>query len=880
MSRNWSNPPQWPQRLLKWLCSEEHFEILQGDLFELYEYRLLKKGKAKAKLHFIKDTLDMIRPFALKRKKKRKLNQTDMFKNYFKISFRNMLRHKIYASINIAGLSVGITCFLLIFLYLQDELGYDTYHENANDIYRVVIPNYDADGETSRVFDYGSLRTGEILRNDFPQIESVVRFNPFNFPVVRYEEKQFEELYFNLVEPSIFDIFTFNFIEGEAKDALVDPFVVVITKSTAEKYFGKEKALGKTLKVTDGEEFLFKVTGVIEDFPEQSHMDYNFLGSWATFESMVDMSQRTNYYGNYNYPTYIKLSKDADIENLSAQMPALIDKYIDNIQGDEASSRLGIVFQKLTDIYLKGTPGTAGTNRMFYLYLFSAIGLMVLLIGCINYMNLATAKYANRLKEIGVRKVMGAGSSSISQQFLVESISYTLISLVLSIGLALLVLPSLNDFTEKSLSINPASNIELYVFLIGIALFVGLLAGSYPAFFMARFKTVSALKNGKLNIKNRSLFRTSMVVFQFVITISLILGVIVVDRQLNFIRNQDPGFERDRVVTFSASPAITEQSEIFKARLAKNPNVIKTALSTRVPTGRLADSMDAVTMDNDTRTNVDFRLPFIRVDHDYFDLYDIELLAGDPLQAMVLPDSTQDFIINESAVKRLGWSSPEEALDKRMGYGFLSGFIKGVVKDFHFESLHSPIQPMIFYNTPRNKYVVSVKISGNSIPETLRFLEEVYTEYNPDRTFDASFLDDDFNRQYEGEEQLSEISKIFSFLAIFIACIGLLGLVSFTLEQKAKEISIRKVLGASVSGILLMINRGYALIILIAFCIAVPVSIYALQEWLGSFAYHINIGIGIITVAGFITITLAVVTICSQAIRFATANPVKWLRNE
>lgn len=880
MSRNWSNPPQWPQRLLKWLCSEEHFEILQGDLLELYEHRLKNKGKRKAHLHFIKDTFDMVRPFALKRKKKQKLNQTDMFKNYFKISFRNMLRHKVYASINIAGLSVGITCFLLIFLYMQDELSYDKYHNDAEDIYRVVIPNYDADGELSAVFDYGSLRTGEMLRNDFPQIESVVRFNPFNFPVVAYEDKRFEEAYFNLVEPSIFDIFTFKWIEGQAKDALADPFVVVITRSTAEKYFGKEKALGKTLKVTDGGEFLFKVTGVIEDFPEQSHMGYNFLGSWATYESMVDLSRRTQYYGNYNFPTYIKLSKGASIEDLSVQTPALIDKYVDNIQGDQASKRLGLIFQKLTDIHLQGTPGATGTKRVFYLYLFSAIGLMVLLIGCINYMNLATAKYANRLKEIGVRKFMGAGSKSISQQFLVESISYTLISLVLSIGLAFLVLPSLNSLTEKSMSIDFSSNVNLYLFLIGLAVFVGLLAGSYPAIFMSRFKTVSALQSGKLNIKSRSLFRTSMVVFQFVITISLVIGVIVVDRQLSFIRNQDPGFDRELVVTFSANGDMNTQAQVFKSRLAANPNILQTTFSTRVPTGRLADSMDAAFLDDDTPTNVDFRLPFIRIDDEFLDLYNINIVAGSNFQKTIPSDSNQVFIINEAAVKRLGWSSTEEAIDKRIQYGSMKGFVKGIVEDFHFESFHSPIQPMIFYNSQRNKRIASVKIARENIPETMSFLEENFKVYNADRDFDGSFLDDDFNRQYEAEEQLSELSKIFSFLAIFIACIGLLGLVSFTLEQKAKEISIRKVLGASVSGILLMVNRSYAVIILIAFFIAVPLSIYALQQWLGSFAYHINIGVGIITAAGIITICLAVITICSQAIRFATANPVKWLRNE
>lgn len=867
--------------MLEWLCAEEHLDMILGDLEELYQLRLEQKGRVRARLHFIIDAFDMLRPFALKRPKgKHKLKSTIMFRNYFKISFRNMLRHKVYALINLVGLSIGITCFMLIFLYIQDELSYDKYHADADDIYRVVIPTYNSDGELGEVFGNASFRTAELLRGNFPQIESVVRFNPYNFPVIEYEDKRFEEGFFNLVEPSIFDIFSFEWIEGQASGALDEPFSVVITQSTAEKYFGTERALGKTLKIIDGGDFLFKVTGVVKDFPEQSHMNYNFLGSWATVAAWEDVSGRTYYFGNYNYPTYIKLADDAKIENVESQIPALIDQYVAEFQGIKASKRYGMIFQPLTEIRLKGTPLTDGAKRIFYVNLFFAIGLMVLLIACINYMNLATAKYANRLKEIGVRKVMGAGSGGIAQQFLVESLVYTLISLCLSVVFAVLSLPYLNSFADKSLKMDFFSNVSLYVFLLAMAVFVGLMAGSYPAFFMSRFKTINALRNGKLNIGKRSLFRTSMVVFQFILTTCLIVGVIVVDKQLNFIRDKDPGFDKEMVVTFSANSNMNEQREIVKNKLLSNPKVLKASFSTRVPTGRLADSQDAAFLDPDGVKDITFRLPYIRIDDDFLDLYGIELLTGKEFQTTIPADSNQSFLINETAVKKLGFSSPEEALDRRLQYGSMRGFITGVVKDFHFESFHSPIEPMIFYNSPEMQWTVSVKIAKENTSGTLSFLEDSYKVYNPDRSFDSSFLIDSFDRQYEPENQMSRVSKVFSTLAIFIACIGLMGLVSYTLELRAKEISVRKVLGATILSILLMINKSYSKTILIAFFAALPLSVYALQNWLDSFAYHIDIGAGIITLAGLVTFAIAVITICSQAMRFAKSNPVKWLRSE
>jgi len=834
----------------------------------------------KAKLHFIKDTFDMLRPFALKRKKKRKLNQTAMLKNYFKISFRNMLRHKAYAGINIAGLSIGIACFLLIFTYVQDELSYDRYHEHADEIYKVVVERYNKTGEVARVFGYASPMHGKVLREDFSQVVNAVRFDQWNFPIIRFGDKQFNENFFNYVEPSIFDIFSFKFLEGSQQGALVDPFTVVITQSTAKKYFGDDPALGKIIQYEDnGNKRDFQIVGVIEDFPEHSSMSYNFLASWSSVDNGENPRAFNDYYGNYNYATYIRLEKNASVDDLKAQMPAMLDKYIEDIDSFQPSSMIGIRFQKLTDIHLDSTAGAGGTSNAYYVRLFSIIGILVLVIACINYMNLATAKYTTRQKEIGVRKVLGAGRKSISHQFLTESSCYALIALILGYGVALLTLPFVNEFAGKNISLNPIENVTLLLFIIGIIFFVGILAGSYPAAFMSRLKATSALKGGKMKGGSKSLFRSSLVVFQFIITIALIIGVVVVERQINFIHTKDPGFNREHLVNYWASPSMNDQLEIVKTELLANPNIKSAATSTRIPTSRLGDALSAKTFQESSGQVVDFRLPFIRVDQDFLEVYDIPLIAGKGFTEM-LSDSTQRFLLNRTAAEKLGWSSPEEAIGERIEYGWYDGFVTGVVEDFHFESMHSTIQPMIMMNDRRGKRQMTVKINGSNIPATIKFMEEQFKRYNPDRNFNPVFVDQLFDNQYRGEQKLSEISRIFSLIAIAIACMGLLGLVSYAMEQRAKEISVRKVLGASAQNILIMINKGYAITLLIAFVIAVPISFYFLNQWLNSFAYHIDLSLGLFMLSGILTAGLAVITISSQSLKFAFGNPIKWLRNE
>ena len=876
-----TSPPKWASRLIEWLCAEEHQDILLGDLYELYEIRLSQGSRFRARLQYIKDALDMLRPFALKkRKSKLKNNRKAMFKNYFKISYRNMLRYKAYAGINIAGLSIGIACFLLIFAYVQDELSYDRYHEHANEIYRVVVDRYNQDGEVARVFGYVSPMHGKVLREDFGQVVTSVRFDQWNFPVIKYEDKQFNENFFNYVEPTIFDVFSFNFLEGSSQNALTEPNTVIITETTSKKYFGNESAMGEIIKYEEnGQSRDFQVIGVIKDFPEHSHMSYNFLASWSTIDNGENPRAFNDYYGNYNYATYIRIQKNSKIGDLMAQMPAMLDKYIDDIDSFVPSTMIGLRFQKLTDIHLDSTAGAGGTSNAYYVKLFSVIGILVLVIACINYMNLATAKYASRQKEIGVRKVMGAGRHSISSQFLAESTFYAVVALLLGYGLALLSMSFVNDFSGKQLSLNPLQDSTFLMFILGIIVFVGLLAGSYPAAFMAKMNATTALRGGKSKGGRRPLMRTGLVVFQFAITIALIMGVITVEKQIDFIHTKDPGFNREHLVNYWASPNINAQLDLVKNELLSNPNIIAATTSTRIPTSRLGDALSTKTFNEGAGEVANFRLPFIRIDEDFLEVYDIDLITGSGF-VEPLSDSTQRFLLNRTAVEKLGWSSPEEAVGQRIEYGWYDGFVLGVVEDFHFESMHSAIQPMIMMNDARSKRQMTVRISGNNIPVTISFIEEQFKRYNPDRNFNPVFVDQLFDNQYKGEQKLSEISKVFSLIAIAIASMGLLGLVSYSMERRAKEISVRKVLGASVNNILIMVNKGYALTMLIAFLIAVPVSYYFLNDWLNSFAYHIDLGVGLFITSGLVAATLAIVTICSQSLKFAMSNPVKWLRNE
>ena len=872
-------PPRWPQKILGWLCDERHIDIFLGDLQELYLDRLPQLGPFWAKWYYVRDTFDLLRPFALK-KKVFFSNHRHMYGNYFKIAVRNLLKHKIYAGINLLGLSVGIACFILIFLYVKYQTGFDRYHEYADTIYRVTVEDYNPGKTINTVFSAASPMHGKVLRDDYPQVEASVRFNPWNFPVIKYGDRLFDEPFFNYVEPSIFDVFTFSFLEGQALGALDHPNQLVITRSTAKKYFGDEPALGKVLNVTDaGAEMDFTISGVIEDFPAQSHMDYHFLASWITYQQRAPSRELNDYYGNYNYPTYFRISPESNIDALQAQMPDMLEKYIDQIDGQSPSEKVGLVFQKLTDIHLTGRAGSTEMNPRYLVFLFSIIGLFILIIACINYINLALAKYIQRGREVGVRKVMGAQRNQVSRQFLIESFCYVILATAIAMFMARGALPWVNNFCDQELTLNPFINRPLLLILASLIIGVAVLAGAYPAFLMARLNPIQALNDLPVkSAKNR--WSSALVVFQFTLSAALIAGVFIIERQISYVRSLEVGFDRQSVVKFWASPTILDKLETFKSELLSNPNIQKVAVSSRVPTGRLGDALDARIVRDDSEEIVQFRLPFIRADRDYFDVYKLGLSAGSYFGPKVASDTMAQLMINETAAKRLGWQTPSDAVGNPMSYGWYRGHIVGVLKDFHFESLHAAIQPMIFLHNETFVRNMSVRIADGSVSSTMQFLQEKFKAYNPDRTFNPSFVDDLYNAQYAREDLLSQITGIFSGIAMLIACLGLLGLVAFTVERRAKEISIRKVLGASVPNILVMISRKYFQLLLIALVFAIPGVWYFMHDWLSNFAYRISLGVGPFILVALSILMIALFTVWAQSLKFVLANPIHWLRDD
>lgn len=883
MKQQEHQPPKWADRLLEWFCKEEHLEILQGDLYELFQYRLEKYGQRKANLHYIKDVVDLMRPFAIKKLSNHLTNSTVMYRNYFKIGFRNLLKNKGFSLINISGLAIGLGCFILIALYVVDELSYDRFHKNASSIYRVTVQELGTDREIVERYSFTSPMHGVILKQDFPEVEEAVRFYPWNFPVISYKDKKFQENDFVFAEQSMFDVFTFEFLEGNPQAALKEPNTVVITKTIAQKLFGNEPALGKSMEYQgyDGTELLLEVTGVVRDFPEQSHFAPTYVGSFASLEQTFPPEDLNDYFGNYNFPTYIKVGADANAQDLQAKMPALLDNYIDNIQGQKASAKINLYLQPLTDIHLGiGVPGGIGsTGSIAYIYLFSAIGLLILIIACFNYINLTTAKYANRLKEIGVRKVLGAVKGHISTQFLCESLLVAVIALGLGYGLARFCLPYVNEFTNKQLSLSPEQNWLVLPFLLLLAIIVGLFAGTYPAVFMARYRPIKALQNIKSRQSFHAYFRSGLVVFQFAVTIALLFGVGVIDQQIRFINGKDLGYDREQIISFYSTDSIANHMETFKSQLRQNPEVLEVTASSRIPTETLGDVYAAAIFKEGQIEPLNLRIPFVRIDEDYFPTYGVDLAAGRNFSQEFRADNA-GFILNQSAVETIGWESSKKAIGQQFKYGNITGQVIGVVNDFNFESIHQAIEPLVFVNDTRFRRRISAKIAANNVPATIRHIESVYETFETERDFAYTFLDDAYAAMYESEQRLSQISKVFSILAILIACLGLIGLISFTAEQKAKEISIRKVLGAPVSSILLLLNKQYLHLIAIAFLIAIPTTWYFLQDWLNEFAYRINISIRQMVVAGLLALFLALLTVSYQSLKAAFANPVENLRDE
>lgn len=809
-----------------------------------------------------------------------------MLKNYFKIALRNIRKNPGYSFINIFGLALGMGVSILILLYVQYELSYDAYHENSDRIVRVSRQWFNQNGETNLHLGHVAPPFGPLLEEDFDNtIQETVRFLQVN-PLIKYGDKSFVEDRFFFADPEVFEIFSWKMLKGDPATALTFPDGIVLTESTAEKYFGEEDPMGKSLELEfQGTQMLFQVKGIVQNVPSNSHFHFDFL---ASMEPVVQfyggLEQMMQNYGSNNFATYLLLPEGYDYKNLQVQIPDFINRHLTSFGGPdrEPSDVTMLKLWPLTDIHLHSNLDSEieANGNIEYVYLYTAIALFILLIACINFMNLSTARSSKRAVEVGLRKVVGADRNSLVRQFIGESMILAVLGLMGAVLLVYLVLPYFNAFLNSALSFNVFEHWSQLLGLVAVVFFVGVVAGSYPAFFLSGFQPAHVLKGSFKVSSSHQRFRSFLVVAQFTISIALIASMVIVYNQLEFMRNKDLGFDKENIVVLPSSNRINSNYENVRQRLLGHPGIVNVSVSSRVPSGRLLDSQDTQAEVNGELQQINTRIADIHVSHNFMETFGIELVAGRNFDINLASDSTEAFILNESAVKAIGWSGPEEAIDKEFRYGGRSGRVIGVTNNFNFESLHQTIAPIVFLIPQDRIRNVAVKIRDNMRPETINFLEEQWATLRPGYPFDYFFVEDNFNEQYANEERLGEIFGYFSLLAIIIAALGLFGLASFTAQQRVKEIGIRKVLGAKVSQILLLLSKKFTLLVLTAFIIAVPVAWYAMAQWLGEFAYQIDISIGTFLMAGGIALLVAWITISYQSLKAALTNPVNSLRSE
>ena len=799
-----------------------------------------------------------------------------MLKNHIKIAWRTILKHKGVFSINTIGLALGIASCMIIFLFVFDELSYDRYNTNADDIVTVVF-RAKVSGEDIKE---GAIMApvGTTLKHEFPEVVDATRIKNYHTPKITVDNQSFRGEKFAFVDTNFFDVFTLPIIEGNEKNPLEEPNTAVITQEQAQKLFGAPSAIGK-LFYLDGNEEPFRVTAVIKEVPKNSHFHFDIFASMVGFEE----AQSDSWFGGSFY-TYLLLQKNTDYKNLEAKLPAIVDKYIgSNIQAAMGISyeefvkenQLGFKFLPLTKIHLHSDNDANDRleqgGDIKYVYIFSAIALFMLVIACINFINLSTATASKRAKEVGIRKVLGSNKNQLLHQFLSESFIATLFAMLLALALVVVSIPYYNELSGKEMKISYLGQPLVLISLLLLTLLVSLLAGGYPAFFLSSFKPITAIKNKFLGGKNDRV-RSGLVVFQFIISAGLILTTLVVNQQMQFIQDKDIGYERDQLLVIREAHLLGNDQNAFKNELFKNPKVASISQSAFVPAGASDDSQTLI-FNEDQFVR---RMPVYNVDENYIPTMGMQLVSGRNFSKGFGADST-NIIINETAAKVLGLG--ENALGKSIRVrNNATRTIIGVVKDFHFKSLHQPIDPLFMMYAPYGGLIIKAKTTD--MAGLISDAESLWNSFGSDEQFGYTLLDESYQQTYVTEYKMGTVLNVFALLTIFVACLGLFGLITFTAEQRFKEIGIRKVLGSSVTEIVLMLSKDFSKLIFISFIVAFPVGYYLMGKWLESFAYRIEIQWWVFVLAGCMTLVIALGTIGWKSIQAATMNPVKALKDE
>lgn len=801
----------------------------------------------------------------------KKSKQGAMIKNYFKTAFRNLWKHKVFSFINLTGLAVGMTACFLIYLYVNFELSYDAFNTKANRIYRVVS---DIKTPTETINAGGpSWAVPPHAKMDFPEIEASVRVLSGDNVLIRKGTIKFQEENVMWADPDFFKVFDFKMIKGDPKTALKEPFSVVFTESAAKKYFGKENPLGQTLLIT-GDASPAKVTGIIKDIPENSQVRGDVILSMTTITEKYNAGLNDQW-GNYGSGAYFLLAPNTNAKALEKKFPAFLEKR-NGPEMKQLQMYPTIILEPLRDVYLRSTRNGNKSGNINNVYIFASIAVFILLIACINFINLTTARSTERAKEVGIRKVVGALKNQLAKQFIGESIFLCLIAFFLTVGLSALLLPLFNQLSGKTISHGIFEHPQYLLQLFFASIVIGFLAGVYPALVLSSFKSITVLKGRFATGTRGTILRKGLVVAQFTISIALIIGTIIVYTQMRFMRNQDLGFSKDQIIVMDSYGDSTKT--VFRNSIAGLPSIKSTAMSSSVPGGGNPAAYSQIENIKGDLQIANLDLYF--VDFDYIDQFKIKILAGRAFSRDFQTDTTQSMILNEAAMKMFGYTSPQQAVGKRFKQWGREGKIIGIMKDFHFRSLQTGIKPLSMRIEPNGCNLVSAKISASNIPATISAIEQKWKSVMPNRPFSYFFMDEYFDKQYRGEEKFGKLFLNFSILAIFISCLGLLGLASYSTMQRTKEIGIRKVMGASVSNIVNLLSRDFLKLVLISFLIAAPIAWYFMYKWLQEFAYRTSIGWWVFLFAGIAALAVALLTVSFQAIKAAVTNPVNSLRSE
>lgn len=893
-------PPRWATRLLHWYCAPHLLEEVQGDLEEEFEYQVQHAGLRKARLDYARNIVEFIKPFAIKRKTSSTpdpLLNMDMYKHYFTVAARNLVLHKSFSAINIVGLALGMTCCLVIFLWIKDEKSIDNFHKHGNKLYNVyetVNHNNVITGSYATTIRYpeGRLQIPIAdVKQAVPEVEGIAFYAtgyelPWGYP----ETFQFGDKAYKFegsrASEDFFKMFSYDILAGDGNTALKDLSSIAISRKMAEMFFGTpEKAMGKTLRYENKIDFV--VTAVFENVTSLSSMKFEFLLNWES--QMTRLGWASNI-----ARTTLQIKEGADLGTVETKINRFVQAQLD--PNDPRKVSLGLQLfhdQYLVDNFINGKPKG---GRIKFVNIYSGVGVFILIIACINFMNLATARSAKRAKEVGVRKVVGSSRESLIGQFFGESMVLSFLALLLSLALLHLLLPAFNAFTSKNIS-SPVSEPIYWIVMLCLMLFTGLVAGSYPALFLSSLKPVKILK-GTLRFSTRAIWiRRGLAGFQFVISIVLIIVAIVISQQTSYVQNTHLGYERENLIYMRIEGELMNAGNErknyskyiqFKNMALRMPGIAMVDRSSEAPHAMsfVVDEHDGLMETNgddaiqwegkEKESGIGFKP--MSVGFDFLKTLDLKVVEGRGFSRAFATDSTDAFMVNEEAVKQMGMKDP---IGKWISAWNKKGHIIGILKDYHTHSLHEPIKPLIL-DVKEYEYfgVMIIRTEPGKTKEALASLEKVYKEVNPNYPFAFQFVDQEYEKLYSNEQVITKLSNASAVLAIMISCLGLLGLVMFAAEQRTKEFGIRKVLGATVTNIVSLLSKDFLKLVLVSFCIAAPIGGYCMYEWLQRFAFRIDLSWWIFAFAGGTALLIAFLTICAQAFQSAVANPVQSLRSE